>query len=82
MYSIPVSDPRISELIAWYLKTLQRAVDEIWGNIAWKYMFPRRMENKESLFQTSSKSELPKSKSFKKKLRDEFLLDCHMLSTG
>jgi putative transposase len=35
MYSIPVSDPRVSELITWYLGTLQRAIDIIWENIEW-----------------------------------------------
>lgn len=33
MYSVPVRDERIGELITWYTKTLQRTVDIIWENI-------------------------------------------------
>jgi len=40
MYSVPISDPRVSELITWYQGTLQRAIDVIWDNIEWKYRFP------------------------------------------
>jgi putative transposase len=29
VYSIPVSDPRVNELITWYIGTLQRAIDII-----------------------------------------------------
>jgi putative transposase len=78
MYSIPVSDPRVSELITWYLGTLQRAIDIIWENIEWRYRFPRIKRKKQVLIVPSKfkAPELPKSKSFKKKLRDELLLDC------
>jgi len=41
MYSVPISDPRVSELITWYQRTLQRAIDVIWDNIEWKYRFPK-----------------------------------------
>ena len=41
MYSVPISDPRVSELITWYQGTLQRAIDVIWDNIEWKYRFPK-----------------------------------------
>jgi putative transposase len=78
MYSIPVSDPRVNELITWYLGTLQRAIDLIWENIEWRYRFPRIKRKKQVLIVPSKfeAPELPKSKSFKKKLRDELLLDC------
>jgi putative transposase len=78
MYSIPVSDPRVNELITWYLGTLQRAIDIIWENIEWRYRFPRIKRKKQVLIVPSKfkAPELPKSKSFKKKLRDELLLDC------
>ena len=80
MYSIPVSDHRVSELITWYLRTLQRAIDIIWENIEWKYRFPRieRRKRKQAVIIPSKFKvpELPKSKSFKKRLRDELLLDC------
>jgi len=80
MYSIPVSDPRVSELITWYLETLQKAVDVIWYNIEWKYRFPRVEEKKGKLrVRVPDKlkvPKLPKSKSFKKKLRDDLLREC------
>ncbi len=31
MYSVPMRDPRVGELVTWYLETLQRVVDIIWG---------------------------------------------------
>ena len=80
MYPIPVSDPRVSELITWYLRTLQKAVDIIWDNIEWKYRLPKiERRKKKQIVITPYKlkvPELPKDKSFKKKLRDELLLDC------
>ena len=79
-YSIQISDPRIRELITWYLETLQKAVDVIWYNIEWKYRFPKVEEKKGKLrvkvFDKLKVPELPKSKSFKKSLRDEFLREC------
>jgi len=78
MYSIPVSDPRVNELITWYLGALQRAIDIIWDNIEWKYRFPK-IERRKQVVIIPSKfkvPELPKSKSFKKRLRDELLLNC------
>jgi len=41
MYSVPVSDPGVRELITWYLRALQRAVDIIWENTEWRYVFPK-----------------------------------------
>jgi putative transposase len=80
MYSIPISDPRVSELITWYLNALQRAIDIIWENIEWRYRFPRieRRKRKQVVITPYKLKvpELPKDKSFKKKLRDELLLDC------
>jgi putative transposase len=80
MYPIPVSDPRVNELITWYLGTLQRAVDIIWENIEWRYRFPRVEKRKRKqvvVIPSKLKApELPKNKSFKKRLREELLLDC------
>jgi putative transposase len=80
MYSIPISDHRVSELITWYLNALQRAIDVIWENIEWRYRFPRierRKRKQVAIIPYKLKvPELPKDKSFKKKLRDELLLDC------
>jgi len=80
MYSIPISDSRVRELITWYLQVLQRAIDVIWENIEWRYVFPRVERKGGKLRVTTSykvkSPELPKSKSFKKQLRDELLKDC------
>ena len=80
MYPIPVSDPRVRELITWYLETLQKAINIIWESIEWKYRFPRVEEKKGKLrVRVPDKlkvPELPKSKSFKKKLRDDLLREC------
>jgi putative transposase len=80
MYSIPISDHRVSELITWYLRTLQRAIDIIWENIDWRYRFPRierRKRKRVVVIPYKLKvPELPKDKSFKKKLRDELLREC------
>jgi putative transposase len=77
MYSIPVSDPRVSELITWYLRALQRAIDTIWDNTEWKYRLPkieRRKRKQVAIIPYKLKvPELPKDKSFKKRLRDDLL---------
>jgi len=80
MYSVPVSDPGVGELITWYLRALQRAVDIIWENTEWRYVFPK-VEKKGGKLKVTTPykvkvPELPKSKSFKKKLRDELLRNC------
>jgi putative transposase len=80
MYPVPVSDLRVNELITWYLRTLQRAIDIIWDSIDWRYRFPRieRRKRKQATIISSKFKvpELPKSKSFKKKLRDDLLQNC------
>jgi predicted site-specific integrase-resolvase len=80
MYSIPVSDSRVSELITWYLRTLQRAIDIIWESIDWRYRLSkieRRKRKQIVIIPYKLKvPELPKSKSFKKKLRDDLLQNC------
>jgi putative transposase len=59
---------------------IAKAVDVIWYNIEWKYRFPKVEEKKGKLrvkvFDKLKVPELPKSKSFKKSLRDEFLREC------
>jgi putative transposase len=80
MYSIPVSDHRVSKLITWYLNALQKAIDIIWDSIDWKYRLPkieRRKRKQVVIIPYKLKvPELPKSRSFKKRLRDKLLLDC------
>jgi len=80
MYSIPISDARVRELVTWYLNTLQRAIDIIWESIEWRYVFPKIEKRKGKLRVVAPYKvkvpELPKSRSFKKKLRDELLKNC------
>jgi len=79
MYSVLVSDPRVRELISWYLRALQRAVDIIWESIEWRYVFPR-VERRGGKLRVAvpykvKVPELPRSSAFKK-LRDELLKEC------
>jgi putative transposase len=32
-------DDRVSKLITWHVKALQKAIDIIWDNIEWRYSF-------------------------------------------
>jgi hypothetical protein len=38
-YSVPIRDDRVSKLITWYVKALQKAIDMIWDSIKWRYCF-------------------------------------------
>jgi len=80
MYSVSVSDPRVGELISWYLRALQRAVDIVWESMEWRYVFPRVERRGGKLRVTAPYKvkvpELPKDGSFKKRLRDELLRNC------
>ena len=40
-YPIPIRDTMFGELIAWYVKALQRAIDMIWDNVKRGYRFPK-----------------------------------------
>jgi hypothetical protein len=80
MYSVSVSDPRVGELITWYLKALQRAVDIIWESVEWRYAFPR-VERRGGKLKVATPykvkvPELPRSSAFKKRLRDGLLKEC------
>jgi len=80
MYPIQVSDSRVRELISWYLRALQRAIDIIWENIEWRYVFPK-VERRGGKLKTTVLYKvkvpvLPKDRSFKKNLRDELMRDC------
>ena len=37
--SVPIRGNRVSKLITWYIKALQKAIDMIWDNIEWRYCF-------------------------------------------
>ena len=32
-------DDRVSKLITWHVKALQKAIDIIWDNVEWRYSF-------------------------------------------
>ncbi|MDT7895253.1 MAG: hypothetical protein RQ855_03535 [Desulfurococcales archaeon] len=40
-YSVPIRDDKVSKLITWYIRALQKAIDMIWDNIEWRYCFPK-----------------------------------------
>jgi hypothetical protein len=78
-YSVPIRDDRISKLITWYVKALQKAIDMIWDNIEWEYSFPKIVRKGKKL--TVKKGlkiripVIPKDKEFKKMLRDTLMRD-------
>jgi putative transposase len=78
-YYVPISDPRVSDLITWYVVTLQKAIDIIWGNIRWELRKPKLVRRNGTL-QTLMGLKLhnpiiPKDERFKKMLRDELMKD-------
>ncbi|MEM4663857.1 MAG: zinc ribbon domain-containing protein [Desulfurococcaceae archaeon] len=79
-YSVPVRDLRVRELITWYTRTLQRAVDIIWENIVWGYRFPelsmRRGRVRVELGYKVKVPRVPADRKFKKMLRDSLLAEC------
>ena len=79
-YSIPLRDPRVRELITWYVGALQKAIDIIWSGIEWRYEFPRLHEKNGKLavitgFRVKIPV-IPKDGGFKRRLRRELLKDC------
>ena len=40
-YYVPIRDSRVLDLITWYVVTLQKAIDIIWGNIRWELRKPK-----------------------------------------
>ncbi|MDK6028612.1 transposase [Ignisphaera sp. 4213-co] len=79
VYSIPVKDERVRELITWYLRTLQKAIDVIWDNIKWEYRFPKLVRKSGKLVVITGLKirvpAIPKNKVFKKMLRDMLMKD-------
>ena len=69
-YSVRFEDERIKELITWYKITLQKAIDMIWENITWKFDFKNYRKGKHAKVKVPV---IPKSKEFKKRLRDELM---------
>ncbi|MEM4815413.1 MAG: zinc ribbon domain-containing protein [Ignisphaera sp.] len=80
MYSIPVRDERVRELITWYTRMLQKAVDTIWENIVWEYRFPELSRRGEKVsVELGYKVKVPRvpvDRKFKKMLRDALLAEC------
>ncbi len=71
-YSVRFENERVKELITWYKTTLQKAIDEIWNNITWKFDFRNYRKGKHAKVKVPI---IPKSKEFKKMLRDELMKD-------
>ena len=72
MYSIPFEDNRVKELITWYIRALQKAIDIIWDNTTWKYdikNFRRKRHVKVKV------PVIPKSAKFKRELRNVLMKD-------
>ncbi len=68
-YSVRFEDERVKELITWYKTALQKAIDEIWNNITWKLDF-KNYTRKHAKVKVPV---IPKSKEFKRKLRDKLM---------
>ncbi len=78
-YYVPVRDSRVSDLITWYVVTLQKAIDIIWGNIRWELRKPK-LVRRNGMLQVIMGLKLhnpiiPKDRAFKKRLRDELMKD-------
>jgi len=80
MYSVPIRDERVGELVTWYTRMLQKAVDIIWENIVWEYRFPdpsrRRGKVSVKLGYKAKVPRVPTDRKFKKMLRDAMLVEC------
>jgi len=68
-YSVKIDDIRVRELITWYKTMLQKAVDEIWINLTWRCNFKRYGRGHAKV----KVPMIPKSKIFKKYLRDRLM---------
>ena len=78
-YYVPVRDSRVSNLITWYVVTLQKAIDIIWDNIRWELKKPKLIRRNGTL-QVIMGSKLhnpiiPKGEKFNKMLRDILMKD-------
>ncbi|MEM1651615.1 MAG: zinc ribbon domain-containing protein [Sulfolobales archaeon] len=71
---------RVRELITWYTRMLQKAVDTIWENIVWEYRFPElSMRGGRVSVELGYKVKVPRvpvDRKFKKMLRDALLAEC------
>jgi len=78
-YSVPIRDDRISKLITWYVKALQKAIDLIWDNIEWGYSFLKIVGRARVLTVIMGLKiripMIPRDKVFKKMFRDMLMRD-------
>jgi putative transposase len=76
-YSVPIRDDRVSKLITWYIRALQKAIDMIWDNIEWRYSFPKiARKGKKLVVIRDLKMRIPiipRGRAFKKRLREELM---------
>jgi len=70
MYSVPLEDGRVRELITWYVRALQRAVGTIWDSIEWRYDFKSYRRGRRGKVRVPI---LPKDSEFKRSLRDALM---------
>jgi putative transposase len=78
-YYVPINDPRVSNLITWYVITLQKAIDIIWDNIRWELRKPK-LVRRNGMLQTIMGLKLhnpiiPRGEKFNRMLRDELMKD-------
>ena len=78
-YYVLVRDSRVSDLITWYVVTLQKAIDIIWDNIRWELRKPKLVRRNGTL-QTIMGLKLhnpiiPKGEKFNRMLRDILMKD-------
>jgi hypothetical protein len=77
----PIRDDRVSKLITWYVKALQKAIDMIWDSIKWRYCFQelvRKGKGKKLVVIRGLKMRIPiitRGRAFKKRLREELMKD-------
>ncbi|MFZ8822940.1 MAG: hypothetical protein ACO2O0_02145 [Desulfurococcales archaeon] len=78
-YSVPIRDDRVSKLITWYVKALQKAIDMIWDNIEWRYCFPELVRRGRKLITNIGLKMMipivPRDRASKERFRDELMKD-------
>jgi len=72
VYSIPLEDNRVRELISWYTRMLQKAIDIIWDNITWKYDLKSYRRGRRAKVKVPA---IPKDSEFKRELRNVLMED-------
>ena len=77
--SVLIRGNRVSKLITWYVKALQKAIDMIWDNIEWRYCFPELVRRGRKLITNIGLKMMipivPRDRASKERLRDELMKD-------